>query len=329
VTVRCNPNVIAVAVLKKLAGVVVAASVRPDELTANVAQREGIPLFATSSSIFDTAGRLWSLTNSDAAPARTVACDLHVHTCLSPCADDNMGPEAIVEAALEQEINVIAVCDHNSAENVEQVVEAAAGTALLVIPGIEIASDEEVHIVVLFPTVGQALAMQKLAYGHLAGKNVPEKYGDQRVVDRHGRTVRLAEYMLIGKTDLKAVEILKQAGKLGGLAIAAHVDRPIFSVATKFGGIPDEMKFDALEVSPNVDIDKARAFFAGFPVITSSDSHTLDQIGRVRIVLDVKSFDFEGVREALLNRRFSSMQKIPATEQGGQTPRRSEATGGV
>ena len=304
ITVRCTPNVIAVAALKKLAGVIIAET-QVDDCTLNLAEREGVPLFTATRSTFETAGRLWSLMNPLSPITKTAACDLHMHTCLSPCAEDEMVPEAIVETALERDLDVIAICDHNSAENTAQVVLAAAGTPLLVIPGIEVTSAEEMHIALLFPTAEQALKMQEIIYAHLdKAENNAAMHGSQRVVDMHGRTVRLAEYMLTGKTSLKVTEVLQQARPLGGFAVAAHVDSPIFSVATKYGCIPAEMKFDALEVSPNAHLEKAREFFPDFPVITSSDAHTLEEIGKVRTHLRIDGLDFRGVREALLDRRF-------------------------
>lgn len=305
VTVQCNPNVVAVAVLKRLAGVIVAAGAELNEAALRAAEREGVPVFAAGASVFETVGRLWAEINGHAPALKVAACDLHIHTCLSPCAADDMEPEKIVETALERDLDVIAVCDHNSAENAAAAVLAAAGTSLLAIPGIEVATAEETHIALLFPTAEQALKMQDTVYEHMGeGRNVPEKYGTQRVVDSHGRTVRIAEYMLIGRTDLRTVDAISRARELGGIAIAAHVDRPIFSVATKFGGIPDEMKFDAVEVSPNANIESARGFFPDFPVVTSSDAHTLDEIGRVRTKLEIRGLDFRGVREALIGRRF-------------------------
>lgn len=306
VTVQCNPNVVAVAVLKRLAGVIVAAGGDLNEAALRAAEREGVPMFSAATSVFETVGRLWAELNSHAPALKTATCDLHIHTCLSPCAADDMEPEKIVETALERDLDVIAVCDHNSAENAAAAVLAAAGTPLLAIPGIEVTTAEETHIALLFPTAEQALKMQDMVYRHMGeNHNVPEKYGTQRVVDRHGRTVRLSEYMLIGKTDLKTVDAIGHARKLGGLAIAAHVDRPIFSVATKFGRIPEEMKFDAVEVSPNANLEAARKFFPGFPVVASSDAHTLEEIGRVRTKLEIDGLDFRGVREALQARRFA------------------------
>ena len=314
ITVRCTPNVIALAAHKKLAGVIIAES-QVDDFALNLAEREGVPLFAAGRSVFDTAGLLWALMNPSSHMMKSAACDLHMHTCLSPCAEDEMAPEAIVETALERDLDVIAVCDHNSAENVGQVILAAAGAPLLVIPGIEVTTEEEVHIVLLFPTAEQALKMQEIVYAQLDGKkNDPLRFGSQRVVDRHGRTLRLVEYMLTGRTSLKAVEAIKHARALGGMVIAAHVDRPIFSVATKFGCIPPEMDFDAVEVSPNAHLGRAREFFPEFPVVTSSDAHTLGEIGRVRTQLRIEGLDFRGVREALLARRFGREGESQAPE---------------
>ncbi|HDZ84616.1 MAG TPA: PHP domain-containing protein, partial [Nitrospirae bacterium] len=73
--------------------------------------------------------------------------DLHIHTCLSPCADLNMSPLAVVNAAAEKGIDIIAVTDHNSAENVLAAQRAALDKDITVLAGMEIASSEEAHII--------------------------------------------------------------------------------------------------------------------------------------------------------------------------------------
>ena len=96
-----------------------------------------------------------------------VTVDLHVHTCLSPCATLDMTPRKIVARALEMKLDMIAVTDHNSAENAGAVISAAADVPLTVLPGFEVTSAEEAHVVCLFGRLEDALAFQEVVYARL------------------------------------------------------------------------------------------------------------------------------------------------------------------
>jgi len=108
---------------------------------------------------------------------RVIRADLHIHTCLSPCGELEMYPSRIVEEAIRKKIDLIAICDHNSTENVSAVVEASQDTNMTVIPGIEITSKEEVHIIGLFDSLEDAVEIQDLVYSQLEGKNDERIFG--------------------------------------------------------------------------------------------------------------------------------------------------------
>ncbi|MCK4819193.1 PHP domain-containing protein, partial [bacterium] len=180
---------------------------------------------------------------------RAFKSDLHIHSCLSPCADLDMSPKAIVERSLEQGLDIIAVCDHNSAENVAASIRASVKHGLRVLPGIEISSKEEVHILAIFETVEQALSMQDVVYKHLKGTNRPELFGDQVIANEFDEVDGFNDRLLIGATSMGVEKIVKETGRLGGLSIASHVDRPSFSILGQLGFIPPDLELDAIEVS--------------------------------------------------------------------------------
>ena len=113
-------------------------------------------------------------------------CDLHIHTCLSPCADLNMHPQALVEKALEAKLDIIAICDHNSSENVPYVIKAAKGKNIKILPGMEITTSEEVHLIAIFNSLSDLAKLQVLVYDHLAGINDEQKFGVQAIVNEKG-----------------------------------------------------------------------------------------------------------------------------------------------
>jgi len=113
---------------------------------------------------------------------RTFRADVHIHTCLSPCADIDMSPKAIVEQAEKKGLDIIAICDHNSAENVAATRRAASGRSLTVLGGMEITSEEEAHVLALFDEIGQILELQGIVYDHLPKGPAAEIDIDDQIV---------------------------------------------------------------------------------------------------------------------------------------------------
>jgi len=114
---------------------------------------------------------------------RELRCDLHIHTCLSPCADLEMSPKAIVEKSLKENLDIIAICDHNSSENVTYAMKAAAGKPLVVLPGMEVTTREEVHLIALFDRLEEVEELQAKVYNRLPGVNDERIFGCQAVVN--------------------------------------------------------------------------------------------------------------------------------------------------
>ena len=204
-----------------------------------------------------------------------VRADLHIHTCLSPCAEREMSPPAVVREARKRGLHVIAVCDHNSAENVEATMRAAETVGLAVIGGMEISTREEVHVLGLFKDDHALGSAQEVVYENLCGENDPETFGEQLVMNERGEVARHNRRLLIGSTDLSLEEVIRTIHGLGGMAIAAHVDRPSFSVISQLGFIPTGLRFDGVEVCS----DALPGLPADLAVLRSSDAHRPEEIG--------------------------------------------------
>jgi len=226
---------------------------------------------------------------------RKVRADLHLHTCLSPCADTQMQATAIVEQAKKVSLDMIAICDHNSAENVAAVVKAGAREGLAVIGGMEMTSSEEVHILGLFDTQADLMRMQDMVYENLPGENSEEAFGPQLVVDECGNVTGRNRRLLIGATTLTVEQIVDAIHRWAGLAIASHIDRERFSLIGQLGFIPEGLKLDALEVSAASSAVQEY----GYPVITSSDAHFVEDIGRNPTCFMIESASLGEIRKAL------------------------------
>ena len=209
-------------------------------------------------------------------------CNLHIHTCLSPCADLDMHPRALVDEAVSLGLDVIAVCDHNSSENVQYVLKAARGTSLCVIGGMEVTTREEVHVLALFGEPYSLSQLQDYVYDRLHGLNDEKAFGLQPVVNEKGEVEGFNERLLIGATTISLEDLVQRIHEYGGLAVAAHIDRTSFGVIGQLGFVPPHVPFDALEVSSRLGIKGGRRKFpelSAYPFITSSDAHFIGDIG--------------------------------------------------
>ncbi len=208
--------------------------------------------------------------------------DLHVHTCLSPCADEGMSPLAIVRQAKKKGLDVIGICDHNSTGNVAAVRQAGQREGLAVIGGIEVCSEEEVHILGLFDKEENLQEMQRLIDENLHGENNPELFGQQCLCNEQDAIVGWEAKLLIGATGLSVEEVVENIHRHGGLAVASHVDRDSFSLFSQLGFVPEGLQVDALEVSPRHSVSEAKDCFPqtrGYPLMSFSDAHRLEEIG--------------------------------------------------
>ncbi len=232
--------------------------------------------------------------------------DLHIHTCLSPCAELSMTPKGIVEKAASLGINIIAVCDHNSAENVEVTKDLAKKKGINVIAGMEISSSEEVHVLGFFNDTESVLKMQAVVYENLQiGENDEELFGMQVVVNEINEVLGFNKRLLIGSTNLSVNKIVELVHGLNGIAVASHIDRDVFGIIGQLGFIPRELEFDALEISGRIELDEALEKFKSYrhiPWVFSSDAHRIEDIGRraTRFLMNHSTFEelslaFKGV----------------------------------
>ena len=234
---------------------------------------------------------------------RCFRADLHVHTCLSPCADLTMSPKRIVETALKKGLDIVAVCDHNSAENVHATIKAAQDTELTILAGMEVTSAEEAHVIGLFDDYDAAQALQNTIYQHLTpGENDESVFGAQIVANESDEIEGYNKRLLIAATDLPIANIVDRIHELKGLAIAAHVDREAYSIIGQLGFIPEDLSLDALEVSASLAIPKARMKFpeiAQYTLVSASDAHYLDDIGKATTQFMIHKPTLEEMGKAL------------------------------
>ena len=225
-------------------------------------------------------------------------CDLHIHSCLSPCGDMLMTPNNIVGMAYIKQLDAIAVCDHNAAENLPAVKEAADMMGVVLLPGMELTTREEAHMLAYFPDVDSALAFSREVHAHLPPiKNRPEFFGRQVIMNSQDEEVGEEDKLLISALDWSFEECERQIHQFGGLCVPAHINRGTNGVLNALGFLPGGAKYDALEVSdavamPPIDI-------SGYRTLRSSDAHYLENILEPSFTLEAREKSARAVFEAI------------------------------
>ncbi len=229
--------------------------------------------------------------------------DLHVHTVLSPCAEVEMIPPLIVREALERGIRLIAVTDHNSSANAAAVIRAAAGSPLVVLPGMEVQTREEVHVVCLFDTVEQLAGWQAQIDTALpAVKNDPDHFGEQFIVDETGDFLERETRLLLNSVEMGLEQVVRCVLAAGGLVFPAHVDRKAFGLLANLGFVPPGLPVDAVEISrwlSPADALRRYPHLAGYPLIQNGDVHRLDEF------LGANQFEVEAASIAEIRMAFT------------------------
>jgi hypothetical protein len=213
-----------------------------------------------------------------------------------------MHPAALVDAAVHAGLDSVAVCDHNSAENVGAVQRAGISAGLSVIPGMEITSAEEVHVVGLLPDLEAAMALQSKIYRALPGRNDENTFGMQVIANEFAEVLGFNEHLLSGATTLDVDSVVTAIHDVGGLAVASHVDREGFGIIGQLGFIPPGLALDAIEVSQRTSMPRARASFAPngeYPILCASDAHEPKDVARAATYVFMEEATLSELRRAL------------------------------
>jgi len=216
---------------------------------------------------------------------REYSADLHIHSCLSPCASLDLSPREIVERAKAESLDIIAVTDHNTAKNVQVIMGLAERRGLKVIPGMEVQTREEIHLLALFPDWPSTAAWDEEVRRHLPDvRNDPEVFGDQPIVDDEGNILEFEERLLLNSIDLSLEEVKRRVEGHGGMTIPSHFDKGSFSLISQLGLIPEDMELEVLEASRKTQFPSMGNVSPHIPRIVSSDAHRLEDIGNARTI---------------------------------------------
>ena len=228
--------------------------------------------------------------------------DFHIHSALSPCGDNDMTPNNLINMSIIKGLDAVALTDHNACENI-RAAAAVAGDKIIFIPGMEVETSEEVHIVTLFPTADAAEEMQRILVDSSPYiPNRPEIFGNQYIMDENDEICGEIDRMLVTASGLDIYTVVAAAKDLGGIAYPAHIDRESYSVLSNLGFIPPDLDISAVEIT-----EKSRTALEGeysnrYNIITSSDAHYLWDISERNHYIEVSDASVRGILNAISNR---------------------------
>ncbi len=228
--------------------------------------------------------------------------DMHIHTVLSPCGDLDMAPERIVDQALQKGLDIIAITDHNTTLQCEEIIDIGREKGLMVLGGCEVNTLEEVHCVALFENELKLKDFQVYLDNSLPDiPNDPEIFGYQVWVNRKEEILGEETRLLWSALNKTIDQVIEYVGSLGGIFFPAHIDRPVNGILRQLGWIPDNLDADAVEIAFPDKMDKQllEDIKNKFQVIMNSDAHSLEQIGQRYTLLKMAGLSFNEIKKAL------------------------------
>ena len=235
------------------------------------------------------------------------AYDLHIHSCLSPCADDDMTPANIAGMAVLNGLQLLALTDHNSCGNCPAFMEACRQYGIVPVPGMELTTAEEIHMVCLFRTLEDAMEFDRFVESRrIEFPNDPDIFGHQYIMDEADNILGEEPDLLINAADISLEEAFEEVIKRGGVAYPAHIDRQSNGIIAVLGTFPPEPHFTAYELN---DGNSDGEYRERFPMIkplsraVSSDAHYLWDISEAKfsLKLDDEPYSSQKVRDSLID----------------------------
>lgn len=232
--------------------------------------------------------------------------DLHVHSCLSPCADDENTPNNLAGMAAVCELDIVALTDHNTARNCPAFFEAAERYGIIPIAGMEITTSEDIHAVCLFEHLADAVRFGEYVEGRLMPiKNRPDIFGEQIIMDGEDNVIGKVDNLLSVATDILIENLPDTVRDYGGICYPAHIDRDSNGIIAVLGAMPDTPSFNTVEFNLKENVEEYTATYSltGKKVVLNSDAHFLGNMNdrSFYLSLDADKDDHDAVRHALID----------------------------
>lgn len=224
--------------------------------------------------------------------------DLHVHSCLSPCGDNDNTPNNLAGMAAIKGLQVLALTDHNTCGNCPAFYAACKKQGIIPIAGMELTTAEDIHMVCLFPTLEEAMAFHETVQAHrIKIPNRPDIFGEQWILDENDEPLGTEGYLLINATDLSLEEAVDLVRKMNGLVYPAHIDRESNGILAMLGFFPESPTFSCVEYKEKekrTELTEKFPILQGKPHVVSSDAHYLWDINEAENYFEVEDEPYSG-----------------------------------
>lgn len=218
--------------------------------------------------------------------------DFHIHSCLSPCGDEDMTPNNLVNMAKINELDIIALTDHNSCKNCPAAEKVAQEVGLIFVPGMELTTSEEAHVVCLFPDVETAMRFDAFVEENLPDiPNDAEIFGEQQIRDENDEIIGEVSPLLINATSISVDDVVQIVKEYGGAAFPAHIDKSTTSVISSLGVFPDWANFTTVEIRSEQAAEILKEEYPclkDMNVLYDSDAHYLENIADPGNVIELE-----------------------------------------
>ena len=229
--------------------------------------------------------------------------DFHIHSCLSPCGDTDMTPNNIVNYAKIMGYDVIALTDHNTALNCPAVAKIAEENGITFIPGMELCTSEEVHIICLFYTLEDALNFSEYVKSTMPPiKNKPSVFGEQLICDENDNVIGQEEILLVTASGISTEKVVKKVAEFNGICYPAHIDRSSFSILSNLGTIDEYFCFKCAEIYDVLkedELKKKYPYLEKLKILSDSDAHYLENMRIPQQIIDVPENNINAILDYL------------------------------
>lgn len=232
--------------------------------------------------------------------------DLHIHSCLSPCGDNESTPGNIVGMAVVKGLDVIALTDHNTCKNCEAAMAIGEAYGITVIPGMELTTSEEVHVLCLFYNLEDAMRFDAFIEPRILDiPNNPKAFGDQFLCNDDDEVIGSFPKLLISATDISFDKVYDCVSEYNGVMIPAHIDKNSFSLMSNLGFVPPDSKFRCFELADMSNLhrlQKENEYLKNCNVITDSDAHYFEKINEPINTLYAESNSIKDLLDSLIRK---------------------------
>ena len=234
--------------------------------------------------------------------------DLHIHSALSPCCDDDCTPNNILGMASLSGLDIVALTDHNSCKNCPAFFEASEDFPIIPVAGMELTTSEDIHVVCLFEKLCDAMDFDRFVDCHRQKiQNNTKIFGNQLIFDKDENVIATEEFLLSCSSDISIDDVQDIVGKAGGVAFPSHIDREANGIISILGTVPESIGCSLVEISNYENAVEYRQKYGlfGYEFISNSDSHSLGQIKDKEFYFELDSdgiLDKDGVRHALFEK---------------------------